>query len=224
VESDHTKTSILIVNDHNVVAEGLKSLFHGVGGYEVVSIAKDGEEAIRLISELKPNIVICEVDVTDFYSSGFIHRAKGVSPDTKIIIFSAESAEKKVLAVLRAGAMAFVLIGDPLDEILRATKQVMRNHYYLSTSLTHLAAKYYIKKHPNDVNNAYDALTWQEREVLQLASRGYSNSGIAELLEISLSKVEIHRSNLVRKLILRYQGNQLREYAIKRGILHEVDE
>ena len=224
MESAHTRTSILIVNDHNVVAEGLKSLFHGVGGYEVVSSAKDGEEAIRLISELKPNIVICEVDVTDFYSSGFIHWAKGVSPDTKIIIFSAESAEKKVLAVLRAGAMAFVLKGDPLDEILRATKQVMRNHYYLSTSLAHLAIKYYIKKRPNDVNSAYDALTRREREVLQLASRGYSDSVIAELLEISLRKVEIHRSNLVRKLILKYQGNQLRKYAIKRGILHEVDE
>ena len=216
--------STILVDDYKVVMNGLKVLLESHDIARVVGEAKTLLESTRLIARLQPDIVISDIQSKDNDVIQLMREAQSTSPNTKFVIFSRASNEENVLTAIQSGAKAYVLKDAPVNQIIEAIRQVIDGNYYLTPSLMHFAIECCLRNRQKDKNDSYEKLTYRERQILQLVSRGYSNSKIAEQLDISRRTVEIHRSNLVRKLNLKNQGDQLREYAIKQGILHEVDE
>ena len=215
--------SAVLLDDYEVVLNGLKVLLESHDIVQVVGEAQTMQESTRLIAKLQPEIVIGDIQSSDNNVIELMREAKSTSPNTKFIVFSRASNEENVLTALQNGAKAYMLKDAPLDQIIKAIQQVIAGHYYLTPSLMRFAIECCLHNLKNYGDDSYERLTHRERQVLQLASTGYSNSKIAEQLEISRRTVEIHRSNLARKLNLKNQGNQLREYAIKRGILPNSD-
>jgi two-component system, NarL family, response regulator NreC len=214
-------TSIILVDDHQVVRKGLRSLLESVPDFQVAGEAEDGLAALNLVTSIKPNIVVSELVLKGMSGIELTHKIAEISPDSKVIIFSLDNNEDHVLEAMRAGVRAYVLKEANLDELIQAVKQVTARHRYLSPPLLELAIEAFLQKKKTAVPDAYETLTTREREVLQLAAQGYNNAEIADRLFISRRTVEIHRANLLRKLGLKTQRNQLYEYAIQRGILPE---
>ncbi len=212
-------TSIVLVDDQKVVRNGLKSLLESVNDFRVVGEASDGQEAVKLIKEMAPDIVIAEFSLRGLSGRELIWKISQVSPKTSVIIFSLETSEDHVLEAMRAGAKAYVLKEANLEELMQAVRQVVTGHHYLSPPLLDLAIDAFMQKRRAPAPDAYEKLTTREREVLQLAAQGLSNAEIAHRLFISSRTVEIHLANLLRKLGLKTQRNQLYEYAVQRGIL-----
>ena len=215
--------SAVLIDDYTVVLNGLKVLLESHDIARVVGEAKTMRESTRLIAKLQPEIVIGDSQSKDNDVIQLMREAKSTSPNTKFIVFSRASNEEDVLTSIQNGAKAYVLKDAPLTQIIKAIHEVIAGHYYLTPSLIHFAIECCLHNLKNYGDDSYERLTHRERQVLHLAATGYSNSKIAEQLEISRRTVEIHRSNLARKLNLKNQGNQLREYAIKRGILPNSD-
>jgi two-component system, NarL family, response regulator NreC len=214
-------TTILLVDDHQVVRKGLRSLLESFPEFQVIGEAEDTTSALKLIGDLKPGIVVSELAIKGASGVELTQRIAEVSPETRMIIFSLDSNEDHVLEAMRAGVQAYVLKEADLNELIAAIRQVSLKHRYLSPPLLELGIEAFLQKKKPGGNDAYETLTTREREVLQLAAQGFNNAEIADRLFISSRTVEIHRANLLRKLGLRTQRNQLYEYAIQRGILPE---
>ncbi len=211
--------SIVLIEGHAMVRNGVRSLLQSLPGYEVLAEASDGLDAVRLITEVQPDLVITEMELKNLGGLELVRRIGELSPNTKTIVLTQYDTEEYVLESLRAGVKGYILKGDSLDEITRAIAQVMAGHCYLSPSILCLAINSLLQKKPEGIQDSYATLTTREREVLMLSAQGYSNNEIAEKLFISKRTVDVHRANLLRKLGLKTQRNQLQDYAIKAGIL-----
>jgi DNA-binding NarL/FixJ family response regulator len=140
------------------------------------------------------------------------------SPDTRVILLSMHANEAYVLEALRNGATAYVLKDCTAAELVSAVREVQAGRRYLSPPLSERAIESYLQKAEAATLDIYNTLTAREREVLQLAAEGHSNSDISSRLFISPRTVEIHRANLMRKLGLRNQTDLIR-FALRRGIV-----
>jgi len=215
----HMPISILLVEEHAMVRKGARCLLEAFPEYEVVGEASHGLDAVRLITELQPDLVVTELQLKDLGGSELVRRMGELSPQTRIIALTQYDSEEHVLDALRAGVRGYILKGDSLDEITKAIEQVMAGHCYLSPSILCLAINALLQRKTDGVQDSYATLTTREREVLMLSAQGLSNAEIAEKLYISKRTVDVHRAHLLRKLGLRTQRNQLQDYAIKAGIL-----
>ena len=213
------KPAVVLVEEHATVRKGVKSLLDSTGEYTVAAETGNGMEAIGLIAELQPELVITGLALPGLAGIELARQTKRVSPGSRVLIFSQDSHEEKILESLRAGARGYVLKEDSLEEIIRAVGQVMAGHCYLSPSILCLAVDALLQKKPDGIQNLYDSLTTREREVFQLTAQGLSNAQIAQKLFISKRTVDVHRANLLRKLGLKTKRNQLQEYAVRAGIL-----
>lgn len=216
--------SIVLVDEHEIVRQGLKSLLEVEPGFRVVGETGNGLEALRLVENLKPDIVILDPMISGINGIEVVRQIGKISPGTKVIIYSFYSNEGYVLEAMQAGAKAYVIKDADTSEMVRAVKEVNAGHRYLVTSLLESAIDTYLQAEKVKEPDPYDSLTKREREVLQLAAQGYTNAEIADKLYISRRTVEIHRANLMRKLGLRTQRDQLIQYARNRGILQEKNE
>ena len=212
-------TSVILAEEHAAVRRGVKSLVETASGYTVVGETGNGVEAIRLITELQPKLVITGLALAELNGIELTRQTRRVSPNTRVVVFSQDKREESILEALRAGARGYVLKEDNLDEIVRAAAQVMSGHCFLSPSILSLAISAFLQKKPHRAQSAYDTLTTREREVFQLTAQGFSSSQVAEKLFISKRTVDVHRANMLRKLGLKTRGNQLREYAVRAGVV-----
>lgn len=210
--------TILLVDEHRIVREGLKALLDSVGNMQVVGETSDSQQALRMVGELKPDIIITESKLSGISGPELIRQAIEKSPQTKVIVFSFEGSEDAVIEAMRAGAKAYVLKEAEQEELIQAVRSVAADHRYLSPALLDLAVDTFMQRRKPSPD-PYNLLTRREREVLQLAVQGYSNAKIAQRLFISRRTVETHLANVLRKLGLKKQRNQLYDYAVQRGIV-----
>lgn len=217
------KTSVVLAEGHTAVREGVKSLVETANGYTVVGQTGDGVEAIRLVAELQPDLLITGLALSRLSGIEITRQTRRLSPHTRVVILSQDKREEVILESLRAGARGFILKDDSLDQIVRALDQVMSGHWFLSPSILCLAVHVLLEKKPQRTRSVYDTLTTREREVFQLTAQGLSSLQIAQKLFISKRTVDVHRTNMLRKLGLKTRGNQLKEYAIQAGIVTDQD-
>ena len=210
--------SILVADDHQVVRLGLRTLLEAEGDFSVVGEAADGFEAKNLVERLKPDVLIVDMMMPGLNGLEVVRQAAQLAPKTRVIVLSMHSTEGYVLEALRNGAAGYVLKQSNMSELIQAVREVIQGRSYLSPQLSQGAIDAYREKAENATRDAYETLTTREREVLQLAAEGRSNSEIAERLVISQRTVEMHRANLMRKLSLNNQTELVR-YALWRGIL-----
>lgn len=207
-------TTIVLADDHQIVRQGLKSVLETEPDFRVVGEASGGNEAVKLVEKLKPDVLVCDLMMDGTTGFETARLVTGISPDTNILIFSMYSDESYVIEALRAGAKAYVLKTAPVDEMIQAVREVARGNRYLSPSLSEKAYEYYSHKARNAKENN---LSVRELEVLQLIVQGYTNERIAELWSVSTRTIESHRTNLMQKLGL-HSLKELKYYAFEQGI------
>jgi two-component system, NarL family, response regulator NreC len=212
--------TIIVVDDHPIVRQGLRHLLEAEPEFRVVGEAEDGIEALQLIERLKPNILILDMMMPSLNGLEVLRRIKHISPATRTIVLSMQSADAYVLESLKNGAAGYVLKETGPGELVNAVHQVVQGNQYLSAKLSaKLQSGQSIEDTPSD---AYETLTAREREILQMTVEGRTSQEIGERLVISPRTIEVHRSNFMNKLGIRNQSELIR-FAIKRGIL-QIDD
>lgn len=208
-------TRIIVADDHAIVREGLVPLIAAQPGLSVVGEADNGLDALRMIERLKPDIAIVDIVMPELGGIDVARQARDLSPDTRVIILSAYSEERYVLAALRAGSRAYVLKEARPRDLITAITEVAAGRRYLSPPLAEAALDAYIAKaRPSPEGDPSERLTAREREVLGLTAQGKTAAQVAQLLGINVRTAETHRANLMRKLGVRNRSDLVR-YAIE---------
>jgi len=216
-----TKTKVLIVDDHRVVIEGIKSALSVSPDLEVIGEALNGHQAIKKAKSLKPDIVIMDISMPDLNGIDATLQIKKMDPHIKIIIFSMYSNREYVIDLFKAGISSYVLKKDPMSDLVSAIKAVERGGTYFTTISSEILLNY-VKElddsKNNNIINGFESLSLREREVFQLLSEGKSIREIAETLGISRKTVETHKYNIMEKLHAK-NITDLTMLAIKKGII-----
>lgn len=208
-------TSILLVDDHQLMREGLRSILEKDPSFSVVGEAGSGREAVHLARSLRPDVVVMDVAMRDMNGVEATRQLKASSPRTAVVALSSHSDRRYVKAMLDAGASAYVLKSNAYDQLLAGVQAARRGLKYLCAEVTsHLIDDALQEGTPGSV---YEILGSREREVLQLLAEGLTSSQIAGRLHVSTSTVETHRRNIMRKLDV-HNVAELTRYAIREGL------
>jgi len=210
------RTTIVVVDDHKIIRDGLRSLLETHHGYEVIGEAGDGREALEIIDQKSPNVCIMDVTMPGLNGIDATGRLVGDHPRLKVIALSMHSDPQMVSNMLDAGAVGYVPKEAAFEEIASAVEAVMNDEYYLSERLTSVVLKHYKDRRKIPPAKG-SALTTREREVLQLIAEGRRTAWIATELGISVKTVESHRKNIMRKLDI-HSVAQLTKYALRNGL------
>lgn len=212
-----TAITVLLADDHPIVRQGLRYLLESDPEFHVVGEAGDGVEAIHLLENLKPDVLVVDMMMPGLNGLEVLRQFKKISPATRAIVLSMQSANAYVVEALNLGAEGYVLKDTGPSELADAIHAVVKGERYISEKLiTRLEATG--KKAEEAPLDAYQTLTTREREILQLTAEGKSSTEIGDILVISPRTVEAHRSKIMKKLALHSMTDLIR-YAIKRGIL-----
>jgi two-component system, NarL family, response regulator NreC len=210
--------TVLLVDDHPMIRQGLRNLLETEGEFKVVGEAGDGIQGLKLAERTRPRVMVVDIMMPGLNGLEVVRQVKQRLPLTHVIVFSMHSADGYVTEALKAGAAGYVLKDSGPSELARAIRQVVGGKRYLSPKLSkHLIAA--LNQNTDEITlDPYDSLTNREREVLQMAAESLTNVEIADKLSISSRTVEVHRSRVMKKLDLKNQS-ELIHYALNRGIL-----
>jgi len=210
---------VILAEDHTIVRKGLRSLLEGEEDIEVIGEAGDGKEAITLVEQKKPDIVVMDIGMPELNGLEATRRIKKKFPETKVLILTMHTNEEYVFEILQAGASGYIVKKAAPMELVSALRAVKRGESFLSPSISKKVIDEYLQRAGEAKRRgAFELLTDREREVLQLIAEGNSTRGIAGRLFISTKTVETHRSNLMEKLDLHGTAD-LTRYAIRMGIV-----
>jgi DNA-binding NarL/FixJ family response regulator len=209
--------TIVVVDDHPIVRQGLRHLLEAESEFRVVGEAEDGIEALQLIERLKPDILVLDMMMPSLNGLEVLRRIKNISPITRTIILSMQSADAYVFESLKNGAVGYVLKETGPSELVNAVHEVIQGNQYLSAKLSK-RLQTSVQRIMDTLSDAYETLTAREREILQMTAEGRTSQEIGDKLMISPRTVEIHRRNLTNKLGIKNQAGLIR-FAIKHGIL-----
>ncbi|WP_027720952.1 response regulator [Maridesulfovibrio zosterae] len=210
---------VVIADDHALVREGLKTILKSQSGINVLGMAENGEEAVRLCKRLNPDIVLMDLSMPVKSGVQAIQELAGIGK-TKILALTAHGEAVHVFSALDAGASGYVLKTSSSEELMMAIRTVMEGKVYLAPDISGEVAKGFLKKERGRGCDKLDLLTAREREILKHVLAGYKNREIADLLNISVKTVEKHRSNFMKKIGLksiaevRAYGDDLNEKGI----------
>jgi DNA-binding NarL/FixJ family response regulator len=199
------KKKILIIDDHPLFREGLKSLIARNPGFEVVGEAGNGRKGLRMAKELAPDLVVMDISLPDKSGIDLTRDIRSHLSETRVIIVSMHSKIDYITEAFRAGASGYVVKESAADSLIQGLKAVSRGEYYLDSSFSHKVVKKLMEfpeKEAKITDARYDALTPREQQVMRLVAEGISTKKIAEKLFISRKTVENHRTNIMNKLDL----------------------
>jgi DNA-binding NarL/FixJ family response regulator len=210
---------VLIADDHPLVRSGLRGLLEREGEFQVVAEAGDGYEAIELAVLHKPDIVLLDVGMPRLNGTDAAQRISEKLPASRIVMLSMHSDEGYVLKALKAGARGYLLKASSEADVRAAVRAVAAGNAYFSPSITKLLVDDYVGElRRRGVEDSYDLLSLREKEILQLLASGKSNREIAEMLHISVTTAESHRSSIMQKLHL-HNIADLILYAVRKGLI-----
>jgi DNA-binding NarL/FixJ family response regulator len=213
------KQRIVIAEDHTILREGLRALLSSNPTFEVVGEAEDGQNAIRCVERLRPDLVLMDLSMPKMNGMEAIRDIKKRCPETKVLALTVHKTEEYILATLEAGADGYVLKDATHAELMMAIKSVLFGKPYLSPGISERVIDGYLERSKViKSRSSWDTLTQREREVLKLIGEGYKNKEIADYLCISVKTVEKHRANLMSKLDL-HSASALTAFAMEKGLV-----
>jgi len=193
------KLAVLIADDHPLVREALHQALDGERDMEVVAEASDGEEAVKLASELKPDVVVMDIIMPKLNGIEATGKIKEIAPDTAILILTAYDDDEYVLGLLDAGAAGYLLKSARGRDLVGAIRAIRSGESVLHPKIIAKLLKRAIIA-PDGEHKASDLLSGRESEVLRLVALGMSNREIAERLFLSQRTIKAHLTNIFNKL------------------------
>jgi len=212
-------TRCMLVDDHALVRAGFRSMLEHMRDMDVVAEANDGREALELIREHQPDVVLMDIAMPGLNGLEAVERVTGEFPSVHVVILSMHATEEYILRALNAGAAGYVLKDADPTELQLAIRAARRGETYLSPPVSKQVTDYV--RRTGGEETLFDRLTPRQREVLQLIAEGHTNREIARLLGISVKTVESHRTRLMNRLGIHDIAGLVR-YAIRVGLV-ELD-
>ena len=204
---------ILLADDHSIVRQGLKALLDKEG-LDVVAEASDGQQAVKLVHEYKPDVAVLDLSMPLLNGLDAAREIIKSSPRTKPMLLTMHTEDHYVLEALRVGVRGYVMKNHSGEDLVRAITQVARGEVYLSPGISEVVVQAYLNK----TDYAADPLSGRERQVLQLVAEGNTTKKVASLLGLSVKTAESHRTRIMEKLDIHETAGLVR-YAIRRGII-----
>src|SRR5215467_9769814 len=206
----------LIADDHALVRAGIRALVEKIKGVTVVAEAGKGSEALRLITELKPDLVLLDITMPDGNGFDVLHHVMKNFSETKIIVLTVHEAGEYAIRALREGAAGFLPKSAASTELEQAIQTVMKGEVYISPETSRKTLLEYGKGVTK--RDLLANLSPRQREVLRLIAEGRTTKQIAQVLEISVKTVETHRAQLMERLDIHDVAGLVR-YAIIVGLI-----
>jgi len=214
------RTRILVVDDHEVIRQGLRSLLEQGTSWTVCGEASNGREAIERALELKPDVVVLDLAMAELNGLEAARRLAKELPRCGLVVLSSHNEEAVVREVVAAGVRAYVLKSQAARELVLAVESVVAGRPFFSGPVAEIVMGALSGKSPSAPPGGSnpDALTTREREVLQLLAEGNSNKDVASKLGLSIKTTATHRTNIMKKLGARSAGDLVR-YALRNGLV-----
>ncbi len=215
------KITILLVDDHEVVRQGLRAYLDAQPDFKVIGEASSGEEAVVAAMEYLPDVMLMDLVMNGMGGVEATRKVKDITPRTQIVVLTSYHQDEFIFPALQAGAISYVLKDVMMDDLADAIRKASRGEAVLHPRVAERVIRE-INGGKGVTFNPFTELTNREMEVLRLIARGMSNCDIAEDLFISENTVKGHVSNILSKLQLA-DRTQAAVYAWEQGLVHRVD-
>jgi DNA-binding NarL/FixJ family response regulator len=218
---------VLLADDHALVRAGIRALLTGLPDVESVIEAGDGQEALSLLRELRPDVALVDIAMPGLNGLELAARVQREAPGTRLVILSMHGTPGHVAQALRAGVSGYLLKDSAADELPVLLRAVMRGETYLSPTISKQVVDGYLGRTSSPATAAaagtpdgsdLDVLTPRQREILQLVAEGKSTKEVAQLLDLSVKTVETHRAQIMDRLGIRDLAGLVR-YAVRTGLV-----
>lgn len=210
------KTRVILVDDHKILRDGLRMLITRHEGLEICGEAGNGRTALKMVEELKPDLVVMDLTMPDLNGIEATRQMVQRHPDVKVMILTMNSERRYISEALAAGASAYLLKDYAFEELVKGIECVAKGQVYLSPAIAGVVVEEFRKHVSSDPSPVRD-LSSREKEVLQLLSEGHTTKEIALELGVSPKTVESHRKQVMTKLGLNSVA-ALTKYAIREGL------
>jgi len=211
------KIKVLLADDHQILREGLRAMLEKEYNMEVLGEAADGREALRLIREKTPDVIVMDITMPGLNGVEATRQIRNEFPQIKVVALSMHDDKRFVLNMLKAGASAYLLKDGGFKEVVKAVNAVMANKTYLSPDITDVVLTDYLKNLKLQEASVFALLSPREREVLQLIAEGKTTLQIADVMHVSAKTIETHRHHIMQKLQISSIA-ELTKYAIREGL------
>ena len=218
------KKTILIIDDHPLVRQGLVAILKSAAEYEVVGQAGNGRDAIRLVKNLKPDLVLLDLGLPDKSGIEVSREIRNISPPTRILIISMHSKVDYIVKAFESGATGYMLKESATERLLPGITHVLNGEYFMDGRVSHRVVEKLMQAPEKEMrirDAAYETLTPREQEIVVLLVEGNSAKETAAKLFISPKTVENHRTSIMNKLGL-HSTLELVRYAARLGLV-DVD-
>lgn len=212
------KIRLLIADDHTLLRNGICALLADEQDMVIVGEAEDGQEAVRLASQLKPNVVLMDIAMPLLNGLEATRQIKREHPEINVLVLTMYDHEEYFRQMLEVGASGYIIKRAAATELVSAIRAVHNGEAILSPAITRLLLEDYLSRDRHNERDDPNALSSREREVLQLIAEGKTSREIAEVLQLSIKTVQSHRTSLMQKLDLHDRGDLIK-YAIQKKII-----
>jgi DNA-binding NarL/FixJ family response regulator len=208
---------ILLVDDHEIMRQGLSVLLKKHPDVEVVGQAGDGRTAVQMVNELLPDIVLMDIAMPNLNGIEATRQMVAKCPEIKVMALSSHSDRAMIASMLKAGASGYMLKESAFTELTKGIDAMQSNQTYLCSKVSNVVLSDYVNMLTDPKRSSGEVLTAREREVLQLVAEGATTKEIAAKLEVSVKTIDSHREHIMDKLAIRNVA-ELTKYAIRQGL------
>ncbi len=195
------KIRVVLADDHKVIREGLRAILASQSDIDVVGVANDGREAIQSVKELKPNVIVLDINMPVLNGIEATRYIREIDPDVQVVILSMHSNKEHVFQALKVGARSYLIKETSALEVADAIRAVHTGRRYLSETIAEAVIDDYVEYRQRAVEfSPLERLSEREREVMYLVVEGRTSAEIAAMLHLSVSTVNTYRSRLMKKI------------------------
>lgn len=211
-------TTVLLVDDHEIVRCGLRTILETDENLEIAGEAENGREAVRMAAELEPDVVVMDISMPELNGLEAVRQIRNRTPRTEVLVLTMHESEDLIRKTLEAGARGYLLKSDAARLLVPAIQTLRRHEPFFTSKASQVVLDGFLGDRKRLRGETARALTSRETEVLQLLSEGRTNKEVAATLHISAKTVETHRANIMRKLGAQ-SVSELVRYAVRNHII-----
>jgi DNA-binding NarL/FixJ family response regulator len=208
---------ILLADDHKIMREGLKALVDGMADIEVAGLAANGRQAVQMFAELRPDIVVMDLNMPEMDGLEATRQLLAVDPAAKVLILSMVIDRDCVLECLKFGVKGYLIKDCAGEELQAAIQALAAGESFLCTKIAQVVISDYVQRNKEQTMVAETVLSRREQEILRMIADGGSTKEIAFALDCSVKTIEVHRTNIMKKLDL-HTIAELTKYALREGL------